>query len=163
MQHRWIRSCPYPNLNPQSLSIALHSGPEEKQINGHRRPHPDFVHFCYELQGGPAVPMSILALQRVAAVWRGEGSFEDRLLAAVAAAHAEGPGVWEQIYTARREQADYDREIFHRHIHELNVKAAEATSEGMQALRRKHIAEEIQYFCGGRFIESCDPIQFTDP
>lgn len=148
------------NLLP--LSLALHAGPEEEQIHGHRCPHPDLVHLCYELQGGPAVPVSMPALQRVAEAWRAPGSFEDRMMAAIRAAQAGGPHLWEQIIKARQEQEAYDYERFKLYRAELEKKAESATSEAMRAMRRRHIAEENRYFFGTRFIESCTPIS-QDP
>lgn len=106
--------------------------------------------------------MSILALQRVAAAWRGEGSFEERLLATLRAAQAEGPGVWESIINAREEQSRYDEEMFRRYIHELEVKAEESTSDAVRNMRLKFITEETRAF-RGRFVESCQPIHSSDP
>lgn len=132
------------------------------EINGYRRPHPDFVHLCYELTGGPAVPLSILALRRVAAAWRGPGTFEERMLDTVRAAQAEGSGVWESIINAREEQDQYDEAMFKLYIAELERKAEGATSEPMRALRRKFITEETLAF-RSRFVASCAPINLNDP
>lgn len=139
------------------MSIALHAGPET-EVDGWRPPHPELVHLCYELQGGPAVLLTILALQRVAAAWRGSGTFEERLLATLRAAQAEGPQVWFSIINAREEQTRYDEEMFRRYLIELQQKAEDSTSEGMYRLRRKFCAEEVRSF-RSRFVESCTPLE----
>ncbi|MEK7952806.1 hypothetical protein [Luteolibacter soli] len=60
-------------------------------------PHPDLLNLCYELQGGPAEPMTMPVTERIAAVWRGPGTWEVRFLATMRAAEAERVGLWEDI------------------------------------------------------------------
>ncbi len=127
----------------------LHSGPEQE--TGWRPPNPEFVAFAYELTGSEPAELRSPVMQRIAAVWRGAGTFEERLLATMAAAEKEASGLMMDIVRSKLQQTEYEEHMAGLYFEELRDGIAKAPSEATRKIRTKHLASEIRAFFGRRF------------
>jgi len=136
--------------------VALHEGPEEKYEP--RAPHPDLVALCHELRGGPAKPMTMPVTQRIAAVWRGPGTWEERYLGAMRQANAEGPTVWLDITSAVVKQQELEEFLHRKRAAELDHGIAHASTEAIQQARIRSKAREFRDY----WRERLSPFRKTD-
>lgn len=133
------------------MSIALHSGPETGEADSLRPPHPELVHLCREIQGGPRAELTLRPLIAIAEAWRALGTFEEKMMAAIAAANAQGPEVWHSIVSAVCEQQDYEDLCYKCHFTRLREEIAATDSEAIREARTRSMNRQHKEYWDERF------------
>lgn len=131
------------------MPVALQAHPED--LLEPRPPNPEYLALCLELQGRPQDDYELCTpvMLRIAAVWRGPGSWEERTLATMEAANREAPGLWVAITSAVVEYHAFQETRFRIHVEREQAAIAACTDSRIAEARRKRLEREsIDYVTG---------------
>jgi hypothetical protein len=140
------------------LSLVLHSGPEQELVE-YIGPNPEYVDFAIEMTSGTVANLKTPVMQRIAAVWRGEGSFGDRMLATLAAAEKEMPGLWLAIIRAPSDHMAFEAHCYREHFARLRAEIAVTDSEAIREAKTRSMNRQHSDYWNERFA----PFRFPTP
>lgn len=111
--------------------------------------NPEYLDFALEMIGLGTADLKTPVMQRIAQVWRGAGSWEQRTLATMEAANTESPGLWRAITSAPSERIAVQEMWYAQHVEETRQEIAECTSPRIAAGRENQMAEQHHAHCRG--------------
>ncbi|QJE95983.1 hypothetical protein [Luteolibacter luteus] len=127
------------------MSIELHSGPEVSQVE-YTGPNPEYLAFAFEMTAGVVADLKTPVMQRIAAVWRGEGSYAERTMATMRAAEAETTGLWLAIVSAPAEKMTYEQQRYREHFEHLERDIAITESEMIREAKERSRSRQFSEY-----------------
>lgn len=131
------------------MPVALQASPEE--LLEPRPPNREYVAFCLELQGRRPddYELETPVMKRLAAIWRGEGTWEERTIAVMEAANREAPGLWRAITSSLVEYHGWADLCARNHVEREQAEIEAGTNKSIAAARSKRLADQWRGHCTG--------------
>ena len=132
------------------MSVALHCGPQAEDFEP-RGPNPEYLAFALEMIHGDVADLQTPVMQRIAAVWRGDGSFEERMMATLQAARAEGGNeLWLAITSAPADYLAYRDWCYREHFREMQCTIATIESDTIREAREVSMKRQLSDYWENR-------------